>query len=328
MASFGILRSCVSLKNFLFRIVNKEFLVFMFFLAMSASFWLLMTLNETFERELLVPLRMVSVPDKVVITDPLPDTIKVTVRDKGYSLLPYVYGDVITSVNVPFDIYARPGGKGSITIGELQKLLRNVFYASTTIVSVKADKLDFAFNMGASKRVPVVLDGNIEAADKYYLARTIISPDSVDVYASDAILSKIKEVYTSHLDIDNLEDTLVKTVYISRIKGVKAVPNSVKVTFCADVLVEKVIDVPISAVNMPDGLLLRTFPGHVSVKVVVGRGLLSAVRPENFRVVVDYNEVSEHPSDKCKLNLSVIPRGVTSATLATDQVDYLIESTR
>ena len=36
-------------RGFLFTLVNKEFLIFLFFLLLSGIFWLLMTLNETYE---------------------------------------------------------------------------------------------------------------------------------------------------------------------------------------------------------------------------------------------------------------------------------------
>ena len=49
-------------RNFLFSSVNKEFLIFLFFLFLSSVFWLMMTLNETYEKEISVPVRLVGVP--------------------------------------------------------------------------------------------------------------------------------------------------------------------------------------------------------------------------------------------------------------------------
>ena len=37
-------------RNLLFSMFNKEFLIFLFFLLLSGAFWLVMTLNETYER--------------------------------------------------------------------------------------------------------------------------------------------------------------------------------------------------------------------------------------------------------------------------------------
>ena len=45
----------------MFSRLNKEFLIFLFFLALSGSFWLLMALNETYEKECVVGVRMTDV---------------------------------------------------------------------------------------------------------------------------------------------------------------------------------------------------------------------------------------------------------------------------
>ena len=72
------------LRKLFFGLINKEFLIFLFFLAVSAGFWCMITLNETYEKEVNVPLQMIGVPDNVVITDPLPDTVRAVLKDKGY----------------------------------------------------------------------------------------------------------------------------------------------------------------------------------------------------------------------------------------------------
>lgn len=71
-----------SIRDFLFSIMNKQFFVFLFFLLLSAVIWLIMTLNETYEKELEVPVRITNIPKNVVLTSASIDTIHVTVRDK------------------------------------------------------------------------------------------------------------------------------------------------------------------------------------------------------------------------------------------------------
>ena len=83
-------RNMAHVKNFLFGFVNKEFLIFLFFLALSGTFWLLMTLNESYEKELKIPVYLTNIPKNVIITSQSTDSITVTVRDKGFSLLAYM----------------------------------------------------------------------------------------------------------------------------------------------------------------------------------------------------------------------------------------------
>lgn len=316
------------IRDFLFSAVNKEFFVFLFFLAVSAGFWFMTVLNETTEKEIPVPVQFVGVPHNIVITEPLPDTIRVVVRDKGFVLMSYLHGDIVKPLKINFTTYARGNGKGSVTISEVQKTLGSMFYASSKIVSVKPEKMDFLFNFGMSKIVKAHIDGIIRPADTYYLARTAISPDSIKIYATQAMLDSIKELFTENIDLVGFTDTITKDIPLKKIKGVKMVPDHIKATFFPDMLTEKVVQVPIVSVNMPDGLVLRTFPTKVNVKVVAGRSRIDAIRPESFSVVVDYDDVATHPSDKCSLILRTVPNGIANASLEMQQVDYLIENIR
>lgn len=313
-------------RDFLFSFVNKEFLVFLFFLALSTGFWCVLTLNETYEEEIPIAISLTSTPDNVVITDPLPDTVKLVLRDKGYILLAYKHGDLLRPVRLQFPNHVKNEEHGAVTTAELQKLILPMLYASTKIVSIKAEKLDFTFNYGMSKRVPILFDGQIKTADTYYLSRTQINPDSATIYAPAHILAKISEVYTERIVEEDVADTLTRQAVIKKIPGAKIVPGKVYIAFFADVLTEKIINVPITAINMPEGLTLRTFPNVVPVKVVFGRSMYQAIRPELFKVVADYNEVAKHPSDRCSIMLKVVPKGIVNATLETQQVDYLIEN--
>ena len=103
MHSIGNILKAV--RNFLFSGLNKEFLIFLFFLALSGAFWLMMTLNETMEREYKIPMRLVGTPRNAVITGDLPDTVRITVRDKGFTLITYAF----RPLNFKFNNYAEIG---------------------------------------------------------------------------------------------------------------------------------------------------------------------------------------------------------------------------
>lgn len=76
---------------------------------------------------------------------------------------------------------------------------------------------------------------------------------------------------------------------------------------------------------MPEGFVLRTFPSKVTVRFTIGASLFRTIRPDMFKVVVDYNELSQNPSDKCTLQLIGVPHSVSKARLDFQRVDYLLE---
>lgn len=298
----------------------------MFFLVLSSLFWLMMTLNETYEQEIGVPVRLVNVPKNVVMTSDIDDTVRVTVRDKGYSLAAYIYGDRLMPISVNFAAYAnRQTGYGIVPATDLLKIVSQRFSGASKVVQIKPDRLDFSFNYGLSRRLPVRMAGYVVPGKSYYLARTRFWPDVVTVYASKRVLDSLQFVKTVPINIVNFGDTVIQTVAIEKIKGVKVVPDVVRIGLYPDILTEESIDVPVKAMNMPDGKVLRTFPSRVKVNFIVGASMFRNVTADQFSVVVDYNELMEHPSDKCNIYLKAYPHGVRNARLQISQVDYLIE---
>lgn len=325
MNDSGLFHIFKLIRNFLFGWMNREFLIFLFFLFLSGAFWLLMALNETYEKEIEIPVQLVEIPKNVVLTSDTTTIVRVTVRDKGFSLMAYLYGNKIRPVQVKFKNYAKKTGVGTITSAELQKLITRQLFNSSNIISLKPDKYEFFYNFGLKKRMPVRLAGKIVPGQSYYLSKVFFNPDSVEVYASREILDSIKYVNTEPLNVLNLTDTVVKDIALFKIKGVKYVPEKVKISICPDILTEETCDVSIEAVNMPEGKILRTFPSRVTVTFTVGASMFRSITPDRFKVVADYDELMANPSDKCNIYLRSVPHGVRNARLSVNQVDYLIE---
>ena len=312
--------------NFLFSSLNKEFLIFLFFLLLSGAFWLMMALNETYEEELKVPVRLVGMPRNAVMTDEPADTVKVTVRDKGFSLVTYKYGHWFRPLTFKFATYANEDqGHGAIPAADIIKQVQSQLYGSSKLLSVKPEKLDFYFTYGASKKIPIRFRGKISTSKSYYLAHTEFSPMMVTAYANKKVLDELKYVEIEPFNYRNLQDTIHQNVRLQKIRGVKLVPSTVRLSVYPDVLTEESIEVPVSAVNMPAGMVLRTFPSRVTVRFTIGASQFRMIRPEQFNVVVDYQTLAENPSDKCTLQLRSVPSSVSKAKLELDKVDYLLE---
>ncbi|CDD18454.1 MAG: YbbR-like domain-containing protein [Prevotella sp.] len=312
--------------NFLFSSLNKEFLIFLFFLLLSGAFWLMMALNETYEEELKVPVRLVGMPRNAVMTDEPADTVKVTVRDKGFTLVTYKYGHWFRPLTFKFATYANEDqGHGAIPAADIIKQVQSQLYGSSKLLSVKPEKLDFYFTYGASKKVPIRFRGKISTSKSYYLAHTEFSPMMVTAYANKKVLDELKYVEIEPFNYRNLQDTIHQNVRLQKIRGVKLVPSTVRLSVYPDVLTEESIEVPVSAVNMPAGMVLRTFPSRVTVRFTIGASQFRMIRPEQFNVVVDYQALAENPSDKCTLQLRSVPSSVSKAKLELDKVDYLLE---
>ncbi len=307
------------------KIWNKQFLIFLFFLALSSVFWIFQTLNETYEEDFQVPLELRNVPSNVVITTDLPENLHILLRDKGSQLLAYHYTRQFKPVVVDYNTYSNPSGHVSILGNELQRQIAAQLLPGTQMLGLKPDTLDFYYNFGQFKRVPIRPLGEVRAGRLYSLAKTVYSEDSVTVYASREQLDTITAAYLQPFNLRNLTDTThVKSNFV-KVKGAKFVPAQIGVTFCIDRLVEKTIQVPVQQVNFPASKQLRTFPATVKVTFQVGMGLYRKITSENFVLVVNYEDLLKNKSTYCHLSLKTIPEGVSHVRISPQDVEYVIE---
>ena len=120
----GITLLYKKIRRFLFSNLNKQFLIFMFFFFLSGIFWLIMTLNDTYEKEIKIPVRVNNIPKNVVLTSASDDTIRVVVRDHGWTILSYLIDSQhLGTIHVNFRNYDKGNGRGTVSSGDTKRLI-------------------------------------------------------------------------------------------------------------------------------------------------------------------------------------------------------------
>lgn len=312
-------------KDFLLSAKSREFFVFLCFFFIAAGFWLLQTLNNDYETEFSIPVRLRNVPENVVITSDPVSEVRVRVRDKGTVLLNYMLGKNFYPVILDFKNYTNMGNHVQVQTSQVQKWITGQLNASTALLSMKPDTLEYYYSTGMSKMIPVKLCGNVSAGEQYYLPDTLFTPDSVRVYAPSDALDTMKVAYTLPLNLDNITDTLEREVTLSTPKGAKYIPASVKLTLPVDMYTEKTVEVPLRGVNFPADKVLRAFPSKIKISFQVGMGRFRQITADDFHLVVSYEELVRLGSEKYTVKLRTLPEGVSHVRFNPEQVDFLIE---
>ncbi len=312
------------LKKFLLRLSNRNFLVFMFFLALSASFWVFLALNDEYEKDFAVTLRLNSVPDHVVITTELPATFHVVLKDRGSQLLNYQYAG-LPAINLDFRNYDRQSGHVVLSPADIVKLLQQRLSPTTKIVSYKAERLEYYFNNGLNVRLPVELKANLKTEQLYGISSIRVIPDSVTAYAMPEVLDTLRSAITQSLNLANISESMVCKVNLAKMRGVKFDPSSVRVKINVDQMTEKSVDVPVKRVNFPAGKTLRTFPSKVKIIFQVGMSMYRKITADDFTLVVNYETLLKATDGKIQLYLKSVPAGVSHVRIVPSTVDFLIE---
>lgn len=313
------------MKDFLLSEKSREFFIFLFFFFIASGFWLLQTLNNDYETEFSIPVKLKNVPNNVVITSEPASELHIKVKDKGTVLLNYMLGKSFYPITLDFNDYKGANNHVSVYAPQFEKKILSQLNASTRLLLMKPDTLEYYYSTGDSKLVPVRLQGTVSAGREYYLSDTIFTPDSVLVYASEKALDTITVAYTQKLKIEDISDTLKRQVSLASRKGVKFVPASIEMMLPVDIYTEKTVEVPLRGVNFPADKVLRAFPSKVQVTFQVGLSRFRQISADDFHIYVSYEELLHVGSDKYTVKLKNIPKGVSHVRFNPEQVDFLIE---
>ena len=312
-------------KDFLLSDKSREFFVFLFFFFIAGGFWLLQTLNNDYEAEFSIPVRVKDLPNNVVLTSEPPSELRVRVKDKGTVLLNYMLGKSFFPVNLSFLDYKGKNNHVKIYASDFEKKILSQLNVSSKILSIKPDTLEYIYSEGKSKLVPVRLQGKVTAGLQYYVSDTICNPDSVLVYAPEGILDTITTAYTQKINLENISDTTRQRISLAPLRGVKFVPSSVEATFPVDIYTEKTVEVPLHGINFPADKALRAFPSKVQITFQVGLKRFRSIKADDFVINVSYEELLKLGSDKYTVKLKSFPNGINQIRIVPEQVDFLIE---
>ena len=303
---------------------GKNALTFIIFLFVAAFFWLLMTLNDEVERDYTVKVVINDMPDDITLLTEAAPSIGVTVKDHGRSLLRYDWGKS-PRLKLDFSDFELLGDDRLVLREQRMKsMLRDLFSASTQIAYVKPDSLVVLYTSRPGEKLPVRINVDVQASPQHIIYGPItVSPDSVTVVAAQGIPSSVVSVSTEQIAARGLSDTTVYELSLAVPKGMRALPQKVKVTVPVEPLITKTVNVKVTAINQPAGFNLLPFPSAVEMTYLMPMSTYSAsgftpTATIDFR---DYNPA--RPTIPVKIGR--IPDYVRSASIVPTEVEYVVE---
>ena len=313
------------MRNCLSNIWNKQFLIFLFFLLLSSAFWIFQALNEVYEHEFKIRVELVNVPKGTVITTDNVPEIEMTLRDRGVTLLNYQYGFNFKPIHIDYNTYANPSGHVRILTHDLLKQASIQMASSTQILSTKPDTIEYYYNHGLHKRVPVIIEGEVKAETGYMLSGSKLSHDSVTIYAPSSLLEKINAAYVKLDYLKSLNESSSMKLKIQPVRGVKFIPNEVSYKVFVDRLVEKKIKVNIQPVGFPENTALLPIPLETEVIFQIGMNLYRDISADDFSVIAHYDDMPKDGGIHYPLRLTKMPKAASRPRLSPNKVEYLIE---
>ncbi len=312
--------------------IDRDAVIFSFFLLLSFVFWYLNSLEKVVEYDIKYPVRYVNLPEERVLTEDLPSRLELFLKGPGYSILkvklagshaPLVLD--VSTIN-----YRRvPGSRALsyyILTSGLIPNLRNQLRAECEISSIKPDTLFFSFDRIITKQVRVVADLDVNTEKQYFIKGNIlVKPDTVTISGPKRILDTVKTVKTRHKKLKGVNETITKSFALAASKKYKVSEKKVILTIPVEQFTEAEIRVPVKILNIPDSINIKIFPDAVTVKCLVAVSDYKKIEEIPFEVVLDLSKADLNSSEKIPVGFRNIPPFVSSLRVTPASVDFLIE---
>ena len=144
---------------------TRSILLYLSFVVISAVFWSFLTFNGDVQLDVEVPVE-ISKPANVHLLSKVPDTLSVTVRDRGYRFFSYLFQKT-PKLTLRLSDYSDGNSTFKIDQSHLKKALASVLNKHSTIVSVLPEAININYTDLPGKKVPVRTEISVEPREDY-----------------------------------------------------------------------------------------------------------------------------------------------------------------
>ena len=309
---------------FLLKQFRGDFPVFLLFLAITFFFWWSQTMNQDYEAVINIPVKVTDIPGNIRVFNSSSAHITVALNGKGSTLRKSVRKGERHVFHVSNSSFSMNQGHASMSTQWLRDSLTVLLHSSVSVRSIEPDSLTYHYALQHSVMIPVCFDGTTESQDQFFMERIEFQPDSVmaQVLLSDTVQ------HHAVVDVESVtvqSDTTLVTAPLRPEPGVILDLDQVQMTVISQQYTEKSLEVPVTGVNFPDSLSLKSFPSKAGLTVWVKMSEYDRIEASDFQVVVDYNEISGTDVSKASLRIYSQPANVRNVRLQTRTVDFLME---
>ncbi len=300
--------------------------VFLLFLICATLAWLINRLSQSYTSNTTFQVSYVNIPQEFILANTPKKELEVRLKAVGFQFLGYGLQAKEIKLDVSKVMYK--DSTYYLTEDQLRIQLEAQLNNNSTLVDFDSDPIYFDFTSLESKKIAVKAMVELTYANNHVLEGTLtISPDSIIVSGPKSQIDTIENIETQPLTLTDLNSPFSAEVALRLPKDLNGTKFSSQVTTISGTVVkfsEKVMEVPVTVVNLPNGVKVRTFPEMVEVRCQGMLDDLKELEADNFSVVADYTNVSQETGNKLPITLQRHPKTLYNAFLSTNEIEFIL----
>jgi len=312
--------------------LNRKVLIFFFFLLLSVLFWFLTALRkEDYETSISYPVRFVKFPEDKVLVNDIPDRLELTVKASGFTLLSFQLKSRLTPIYFDVNSFSPnrfkndPSSLYILTSSAKDDIARQLS-SEIEIIDIHPDTLIFTFAGRIQKLVPVIPSLDLSFEQQFMqVGPYILEPDSVTISGPEVIVDSVMSVKTESFSKSSIDESFNQELSLMAINKIDINPVEIWLKVPVERFTEASFSIPIEVVNLPDSLVLRTFPAKINITCQVGLSAYEALNEHLFRAIIDYGDAGSMLGSKLQVNLVKMPEYIQALNYSPKSVEYILE---
>ena len=306
---------------------KKKVKVFSLFLLCSFLAWFISNLSETYESRAYFTLNYRNLPDSLLLGKNSDNSIEAKLRTSGFQFLYYK----IFKSRMDIDVSEVEFQNGGYVLSEetLKRQMDQQLSQNISLLDLDRNSLEVDLYKVDSKKIPIKAKLGLQLEQNYILDGKIkITPDSIEVKGPSNEIDTIKSIKTSLLQLNNVNADFSNEVGLVFPKGLDNSIFSIgRVTVSGKVskFSEKVFEVPIQVINIPEGYQIKTFPDVVTILCKATIERLKEISASDFEIVADYSQLMGSESSTLFLKITESPQKVYDVKLEDNTVNFVLE---
>ena len=305
---------------------QRKVRVFLLFLLLSLTAWLINRLSQTYSHSVAFNLEYAHLPEGMVMIESPPAEVGVRIRANGFQLLSYQ----LSPKKVEIDLReARSADRGYfISPQSYRDQIERQLGQGISLLQIPADTIFMNFQQLQSRTVPVKVQVSLGFAQNYILDGELVTePLQVHLLGPPDEIDSIRQVHTEPLILSDLKEDFQVELRLQEAEVLSYTEFSedrIRVSGSVSRFSETVLQLPVEVVNLPEGIEIQTFPDMVGVRCKGRVGELKGLSPSDFRLIADYSS-PESGTGRLMLKLAEQPDRVYEAQLLETSVEFIIK---
>ena len=303
---------------------QRKVQIFLLFLLVAFLLRLVSKLSEDYTKQSFFWVSYSNQPDSIRILPITLDQIPVRLKSNGFTFLSYSINP--KSIKLDLSDMNYRNNTYYIPRNDFQGQIRDQLAGSMQLLEVGIDTLFIEYLAVIEKEVPVEIKGSYSAAQNHLIDGSVdVTPDKVTLVGPREEIDTIKRIRTvtsDHLDLTTDFNFREDLILPENLLHTTLSPGQVAIAGTVYKFSEKLIDIPVTVLNVPAGMEIKTFPEEVQVLCRAKLDRLKTLTADDFTVTADYNSIQKE--QLLQVRIQEQPGDIPSTQLLDTHLEYIL----